>query len=423
MAIKVLIAGGGIGGLTAALCLQRAGFAVQVFEQAAELQAVGAGVQLGANAMAVLDYLGLSTALEPLIVKPDRIDFRAFDSGEVLYAMPLGQDYQQRYGAAYAHIHRADLHRVLCEAFCEGPFWAEGSFRAEGSLSAEGSSLAKGSPAATAGKLRLGARAVAYREEANGVVLELADGETIRGDLLIAADGIHSPLRDQLLGPSRPRWSGNIAWRGTFPASLLPEQFLPLQSANFVGPGKHLVIYPLRDRELVNFVGIVERPHHSETSWVTKAPKAELLADFAGWHPLVQAVIQAVSDDQCYRWALCDHCPASNWSSERVTLLGDAAHAALPFMASGAAMAMEDGRILQRALSQQPADIPAALQCYQRNRMARTAKVQGLSRRAGRLYHIPYGWLQRPLLRKLGLLSRRTRDFLPAYNANTVALR
>ena len=279
--MNVVIAGAGIGGLAAGLCLQKSGHRVQLLEQAAEFTEVGAGIQCGANALRVLDYLGLRSQIEAIAVDPVRADFRDHKTGEVLYSLPFGKKYLERHGAPYLHVHRADLHHILASAFLAND------------------------PSAVA----LNTTVIRYTEESDKVTVHCADGSQFDGDCLVAADGVKSVIRDQLLGKKAPIFTGNVAWRGVVPVDRLPADFMEKTVSNFVGPNKHMVIYYLRKQQLVNFVGVVEHSTWEEASWTTKAPKAELEQDFDGWHPTVQAVIAAVGKDQCYRWALHNHKP------------------------------------------------------------------------------------------------------------------
>ncbi len=358
--MKILIAGGGIGGLTAALCLHQAGHDVSVFESAPELGEIGAGIQLGANAVKVLDSLGLRAEFDKVVVRPEAVRFRLFDTGETLHEVPLGQAYEDRYGAPYFHVHRADIHGILARAFMQ--------------IAPE--------------KVHLNAHAAGFGESADGVTLRLADGRSFEGDLLVGADGIRSAIRTGIVGEIEANWTGNVAWRATVETKRLPAHFMDTIVSNFVGPRKHVVIYYLRRRELVNLVGVVENDQWRDESWTSKSSWEELKADYDGWAPTVQALIDAVPKDECYRWALFNRLPIDDWSTGHATLLGDAAHATLPFLASGAAMAIEDGRILTRALEQE-SSIAAGLQCYQRNRIERTTRIVNTSTAMGQVYHQP----------------------------------
>ena len=393
--MNVIIVGAGIGGLTTALCLSKAGHDVTVLEQATQFSEVGAGLQCGANAVRVLDYLGLMPALSKVAVEPEKIEFRDYQSGRPLYRINLGESYSRKYAAPYLHLHRSDLHKEL---------------------SNELERLVPNS-------IKFNAKFVSYSEDNHGVTVCLHNGKTLECECLIAADGIRSQVRNQLLGDQQqqPRFTGNVAWRALVPRDRLPADFMDKVVSNFVGPNKHAVIYYLRDQRWVNFVGVVENSKWTDDSWAAVAPWQDLQNDFAGWHETVQTVINAMDKDQCFRWALYDHKPLANWSSTRVTLLGDAAHATLPFMASGAALAIEDARILQRALDQQE-NLADALDLYQRNRMARTAKVQRSSRQLGQLYHIKSSLIQKAAFAGLKLMGGSKEDFLPEYNANSVEL-
>ncbi|MFT5572510.1 MAG: salicylate hydroxylase [Cryomorphaceae bacterium] len=397
--MKVLIAGAGIGGLSTALCLLKSGHEVQVFEQAPAVNEVGAGLQCGANALHVMEHLGLLEQIQSLAVDPQSVQFRHYKSGEILHTMALGGAYANKYGAPYLHIHRADLIGILLRALQDQVH----------------------SSTAAHERLVLNARVSSYKELSDSVNLQLDDGRTFSGDCLVAADGVKSLIRDQLLGEHKPNFTGMVAWRGVVPVDRLPANWMDKLACNFMGPNKHVVLYYLRKQQLANFVGIVENPECKDDSWVSNAPWQELKADFEGWHPTVQTIIDAMDKQHCYRWALYNHQPFNNWSSDRVTLLGDAAHSTLPFMASGAAMAIEDARILQRGFDQS-GSVAQALSLYQRNRMQRTAKIQKRSSQMGSLYHIKNKLALKVAFTAIGLFGARDEDFLPNYNANTIEL-
>lgn len=391
--MKVVIAGAGIGGLTAALCLAKAGHDIHLVESSPAFLDIGAGIQCGANALCVMQTLGVLDRLTEVAVTPKRVEFRDYQSGLALHTMVLGQSYQEKYGAPYLHLHRSDLHSVLLGAFLN--------------IQPNG--------------LTLDTKALSYKEHDNLVKVELSNGDSIDADLLVAADGINSVIRKQLLGNTPATFTGNVAWRGVVPVERLPDNWMDTVVTNFVGPNKHMVLYYLRQQRLANFVGVVENKTWTDSSWSAKAPWQDLSADFKGWHPTVRSIIDAVDKDSCYRWALYNHQPFSNWSSSRVTLLGDAAHSTLPFMASGAAMAIEDGRILQRAI-EQASSLAEGLQLYQRNRFERTAKIQTTSARAGKLYHFKTSLMRKAAFTALDKIGARHEAYLPDYDANTVKL-
>ena len=357
--MQVAIIGAGLGGLCAAAVLQRQGHAVRVYEQSATLGEVGAGIQMSANAMKVLDAIGLRPALEPVAVRPKAFEFRRFDSGEMLHRLPLGSTHEQRHGAPYFQLHRADLHAALQAAV-----------------------LAHDPQAVVTG-----ARAMAFVEGPDAAQVQFEDGRTAQADLVVGADGIKSAVRRHVLGADQPRFTGQVAWRCTVPTDRIPAALrTDLVSTIWCGPRNHAVTYYLRNGALLNFVGCVERGWEEE-SWTTRRPWSELDADYEGWHPMVRAVIEQVDRDQCYRWALNNRTPSQRWSSQRITMLGDAVHATLPYMAQGAAMAIEDAAVLARALAL-PGTLVHQLSRYERHRAPRTARVVDESTEMGTLYHI-----------------------------------
>jgi salicylate hydroxylase len=356
---KVLIVGAGLGGLSAASCLMQAGFDVEIYEQARVLSEVGAGIQLSANAMHVMRYLGLDEAIINLGVRPGAFVFRLHDTGEIIQQFPLSEEHERQHGAPYIQIHRADLHDLLAE------------------------NARKLKPDV----IRLNKQAVGFSEEADGVELNLRDGTTTHGDILVGADGLKSIIARQIVGQISASYTGDAAWRITVPIERLPNNFIDQVMSVFMGPGGHAVCYYVRAGKILNFVGIVETDDVSEESWTMKFPWEQLKDDYRGWHSTIQFIIDAADKDKCYRWSLHNRLPIRNWSTRRVTILGDAAHATLPYLAQGAAMAIEDGAVLARAI-RQTATVPEALDLYQRNRVDRTARVVEQSTQNRALFHL-----------------------------------
>ncbi|TMA93253.1 MAG: monooxygenase [Deltaproteobacteria bacterium] len=355
---KILIAGAGIGGLTAASCLMNAGYDVEIYEQAPELSEIGAGIQLSANAMHVLNGLGLGKAIAKLSVRPAAYVFRLHDTGEVIGQFPLAEEHERLNGAPYNQLHRADLHDLLAVKARD--------FNKE--------------------VVRPNRRVVGFEETATGVELHFADGSRAGGDLLIGADGVKSAVRAQIAGADHAAYTGDAAWRLTLPTDQLPD-FMGQVMSVWMGPGRHVVCYYLRGGALLNFVGLVETEEISEESWTAKFPWERLKADFEGWHEDIQAVIDSVDKDSCFRWSLYYRPPIATWSTRRATLLGDAVHATLPYLAQGAAMAIEDAAVLTRAL-QSTDSVADALQLYERNRIDRTSRIVTGSNANRTLFHM-----------------------------------
>lgn len=389
---KIIIAGAGIGGLAAAACLIRKGFEVRVFEQAPQLGEVGAGIQQSANAVKVLYELGLRDELEKVAVRPDVYQFRRYDTAELLHEIPFASAHEKAHGAPYYHIHRADIHRILAEA------------------------VQRLDPHA----ITLGARATGYRESSDGVEVAFANGASARAELLVGADGIKSAIRAQIVGETPAVYTGYVAWRLLVPRSRLPADIMERVGVVWCGPKNHAVVYWLCSGEVLNFVGIPERDAWEEESWTQRRPWEELKADYAGWHPKVQAIVDAADHNECYRWALNNREPIFNWSTQRATLLGDAAHPTLPFLAQGAVMAIEDGAVLARAL-EGSASVSEAIQLYQRNRVDRTARIVRESTEHGGLYHIVDAEEMRRAFAERNPAKERA-EWLYNYNPLTVPL-
>ncbi|MDE0189729.1 MAG: FAD-dependent monooxygenase [Gammaproteobacteria bacterium] len=383
---KILVAGGGIGGLAAALCLAKRGHEVRVFEQAREFGEVGAGIQLSPNCTRVLHDLGLEGPLRATAFEPRAIQFRNWRTGRVIGQSALGEEAVRRFGFPYYHMHRADLLRVLVDAALASPNIA----------------------------LLCDAAVRRFDQRDTRVRLTAVTGDD-DGYLLVGADGIHSAVRAGLWGDDRPRFTGCVAWRALVPAERLPSGAIRPMATAWWGPGGHFVHYFVRRGELVNCVGVVERAGWEVESWTERGDHAEFAADFDGWHDDIRRLIDNVDRDTLFKWALHDREPMRRWGAGRVTLLGDACHPTLPFMAQGAAMAIEDAAVLAGCLAGDR-DVPSALQRYERLRRGRTARVQHGSRRNATLFHLAgfKAWLRN---RATGLVAGRITDDLYRYNA------
>jgi salicylate hydroxylase len=350
--MRVVVAGAGIGGLAAALALARRGWEVEVIEAARGLAEVGAGLQMSPNAMRVLADLGLAHHVIAAGFAPQAAELRHWRTGAVHGALALGAAAQARWGAPYIHVHRADLHAALLDA------------------------------AQAAGVVvTVATRVTGYAD--GGARVVTTDGARA-ADLVVGADGIRSAVRASMLGDAPPRFTGQVAWRATVPAEQLPVGLVPPVAAVFCGPGRHAITYRLRGGALVNLVAVEERTGWAEEDWRQPGDPGELARAFAGWAPQVTGVIAAVRE--CHLWGLFDRDPLPRWVDGRVALLGDAAHPMLPFMAQGAAQAIEDAAALARHVA--GGATPAALAAYQAERLPRTAAIQAASRANARLYHL-----------------------------------
>lgn len=356
---KILIAGAGIGGLTAASCLMKAGHQVEIYEQAPQLGEIGAGIQISANAMHVMRHIGLGDAIDRIGVRPEAYVFRLHDTGEVIQRFSLAAEHEKMHGAPYTQLHRADLHELLAAKARE----------------------------LDPNVVRLNKRITKFTQDDKSVTLHFADGTSATGDVLIGADGLKSVVRAQIVGNAPATYTGDVAYRLVVPTDRLPPDFMERVMSVFMGPGGHVVAYYLRAGKLLNFVGLIEIDEISEESWTVKVDWDVIKKYFEGWHPIIQGIIDASDKDQCYQWSLHNRLPIKNWTEGRATLLGDSAHATLPYLAQGAAMAAEDGAVLMRTLEMCDT-IPEALDLYQRNRIDRTAKVVLQSSENRKLFHL-----------------------------------
>ena len=355
----ILIIGAGIGGLTCALALQQHGLHPIILEQADSLGEVGAGIQLSPNAMSVMRKLGLEDALLAVGFLPQGIQSNHWKTGKILTQVQFAP---LNLHAPYLHIHRADLHQILRAAVqANDPDCIHTSQR------------------------------VAF-VNSEQTQLTLDTGEILSADWIIGADGIRSRCRDAVLGQTQAaRFTGNVAWRGVLHRDAVPAHLHPTPYANlWMGSGGHVVAYYLRGGELINFIAVREQDDWQDESWQSPAHLAVLLGQFVGWDSKLLDLMAHSDPKQCYRWALFDREPIQTWCNHRTLLLGDAAHPMLPFVAQGAAMAMEDSWVLAQLLAQTAANTLDADQLgirYQAARAERCARVQQLARDNMQLFH------------------------------------
>jgi len=356
--VKVAVIGGGIGGLSAALALLKAGLDVEVYEQAQKFGEIGAGIQISPNASRLLHRLGLKPAMDRCGVRPLAVHQKRWDDGRTLQRAPLGPEVEARFGAPYYHFHRGDLAALLAEAM-------------------------------PAGRARAGHRLVGIEEKGDRVVARFDNGVLAEADLLIGADGIHSKVRALAFGPEKPRFTGCVAWRGLVPAERIAHLDIEVASHNWMGPGAHCVHYWVSARRLMNVVCVVEHGTWTNESWTDRGSVADVLQRYEGWHPTVRGLIAAFPET--FIWALHDRAPLPAWTQGRVALLGDACHPMLPMMAQGAAQAIEDGAALASLLEAMPDDVPAALRRYEEVRKPRATRLQEASAANRTRFHLPDG--------------------------------
>jgi salicylate hydroxylase len=354
---RIAVIGGGIGGLAASLSLYRVGFAVDVYEQAAELNEVGGGINMGPNAARILYRLGLGDALDRDAVQPLSAHVRRWDDGRTLQKAALNPISAELYGAPHLTVHRADLQRVIASALPQEC-------------------------------IHLGHRLIGLVDHGDRVEAEFANGNRIAADVLIGADGIHSTVRTLLFGEEAPTFAGCVAYRGLVPAERIADLGLERGNQSWLGPGGHLVHYFVSGGRLLNFVGWTEHDSWNREDWTDRATIERALAAFAGWHPQIRRIISEAGT--CFIWALFDRDPLPCWSAGRVTLLGDACHPMYPFMAQGAAQAIEDGACLAALLASGGNPV-ATLRRYEELRLPRVTRLQEMSRANKHRYHMPDG--------------------------------
>lgn len=342
--IRVAIIGAGLGGLSAACALRQRGIEVSVHERAPQLGEVGAGIQLGPNAVRVLRALGLFETLRPLLAEPASYVSLAWDDARIRYREPMKGDYSARYGAPYVMAHRADLHRAMVETL-------------------------------PAGCIRLNAQCTGVSTRNGVAVATFADGSQVEADIIVGADGINSVVREILFGVQPVRFTEQMAWRCIVPIECVPTHvgIARDEYCGWIGPDGHVICYPIRGGALYNiFAGHVTSEWVDE-SWAVASSVDELLAGYRGWNSALLDMLSQVSD--CYKWGIRDRDPLPRWTEGPITLLGDAAHPMMPTLAQGACMALEDGYVLARSVSQH-CDRPAqALAAYEAERRPRAARV------------------------------------------------
>jgi salicylate hydroxylase len=353
---EVLIVGGGIGGLAAALALARQGIAAQIIEQAAEFKEIGAGIQLGPNVFRMFEVLGIVEPISALAVFPNNMIMMDSVLGEEVTRVPLGVEFRNTFKYPYALIHRADLHKVLLDA-CRA-----------------------------SSRIRLDAsqKVVAVEEKGDGITVKTESGKEYRGAALIGADGLWSSIRQIVVGDGKPKPAGHITYRAVLPTSEMPEKFRWRDMVVWAGEKVHLVHYPLRTGELFNLVAVFHSDRYEE-GWDSYGDPNELQERFSKTCAPVRTLLNKI--ESWRMWVLCDRPPIKEWSRGRITLLGDAAHPMLQYLAQGANMAIEDGVCLADRAVAARGDYANAFRAYQEARYLRTARVQIMARVYGEFFH------------------------------------
>ncbi len=357
--LSVAVIGGGIGGLSAALSLLRAGVDVHVYEKASAIIEVGAGIGIGPNAVRILYRHGLADALERVGVRTLAWLYHRWQDGRIIYRSPIAGVMEAAFGVPLYHAHRADLVKALMEA-----------------LPPE--------------RLHVGHKCISFTDQGDFVEAEFENGVHIRVDALVGADGIRSLVRETLFGPEAPRFTGSVAYRGLIPAERLAHLRLEPEAHIWMGPGRSLVHYFVKNMQLVNFIAQIDQESWTKESWTEPGQVSDLLAAYKGWAPQVQGLLEAV--DETFIWALFDRQPMPHWSVGRVTLLGDACHPMLPSKAQGSSQAIEDGATLALLLAQaNQRNIAEVFRNYETIRLARVSRVQSEAQDNRARFHLPDG--------------------------------
>jgi 3-hydroxybenzoate 6-monooxygenase len=353
---SVIVVGGGIGGLAAALALAQKGIAVRLFEQAPEFKEIGAGIQLGPNVFRMFECLGVTDEVNRLAVFPETLQMRDSVTGQEVTQIALGKEFRARFEYPYAVIHRADLHRVLLVAN-----------RRDRLI-----------------ELHPATRIATVEEESDGIIARTDKGERQCADALIGADGLWSTIRPLIVNDGKPVVSGHIAYRAVLPTSEMPEHLRWPSMVLWAGEKVHLVHYPLRGGDLFNLVAVFHSNRYEE-GWDTYGDADELHQRFAGTCAEVRTLLAKI--ESWRMWVLCDRQPVKEWSLGRMTLLGDAAHPMLQYLAQGACMAIEDAVCLADSVAEADGDFAGAFQAYQTARYLRTGRVQVMARVYGEVFH------------------------------------
>ena len=353
--MKIIVVGGGIGGLCAALALRHHGLDAIVLEQAPQLKEVGAGVQIASNGVFVMRELGLEPDLAAISNKPQSWEYRSVETGEALVSWPLGDPAAQRYGAPLYNVHRADLVQLMVNHL---------------------------PPEA----VKFGAKCHSFGQTERGAWVELESGERLEGDAVIAADGIHSVIRDGLFGKREPSFANLLVWRALIPADKMPAEGFEERGNYWVGPGRSIVTYWVRSKQVYSFLASVPATEVHRESWADSGNVADLLKSFEGAEPNVMKMLESI--DSAFITGMYYHDPLPVWTQGRITLLGDSAHAMVPYLAQGACQAIEDAWVLAVCLSRHGVgEVPKALQEYEARRRPRTTRIQSAARSMVKLVH------------------------------------